>query len=78
MLACDRATCQRERMGRPVRAVGAVPADVAAELAWAGGLDTLEDVLARRLAIVEVIVQDEYTHDVVTTHAGVHLVFDTT
>ncbi len=44
-------------------------------------LDTLEDVLAwgaaRSFDVVEVIVQDEYTHDVVI-HGDVHYVFDTT
>jgi hypothetical protein len=63
---------------------GAVPPGVAA-------LDTLEDVIAWGLAqhpacdVVEVIVQDEFTHDVICARAGEEidngprfLVFDTT
>lgn len=49
------------------------------------GLETLEQVIAWGLAlpteriILEVVVQDEYTHDVVIEwELGLHLVFDTT
>ena len=42
------------------------------------GIQTLEDVLARGYDIVEVIVQDEYTHDVVTRRGVSFVVFDTT
>ena len=41
-------------------------------------LETLEDVIAAKLDIVDVIVQDEYTHDVIVRRAGDYLVFDTT
>ncbi|MBA3817690.1 MAG: hypothetical protein H0X17_02265, partial [Deltaproteobacteria bacterium] len=43
-------------------------------------LATLEDVLRAGGHVLSVIVQDEYTHDVVVTfaHAGGVLVFDTT
>jgi len=50
-------------------------------LAMIPKLDTLEDVLAwgsaRGFDVVEVIVQDEYTHDVVV-RGDVYYVFDTT
>jgi hypothetical protein len=39
---------------------------------------TLEDVLARGFDIVDVIVQDEYTHDVVARRGETIVVFDTT
>ena len=65
-------------MVRELRIVGGVEPAVVASLGWVGTLDTLEDVLRRPLSIVEVIVQDEYTHDVITRHDGVHVVFDTT
>jgi hypothetical protein len=35
-------------------------------------------VLRPGLDLVDVIVQDEYTHDVVTRAGDVHVVFDTT
>jgi hypothetical protein len=47
-------------------------------------LDTLEDVIRWGLAqrpswdIVEVIVQDEFTHDVICGRGSIFLVFDTT
>ena len=41
-------------------------------------IETLEDVLALGLPIVEVIVQDEYTHDVVTRAPDGWRVYDTT
>jgi hypothetical protein len=43
-------------------------------------LDTLEDVLRAGYDIVDVVVQDEYCHDVVATHAERegYTVFDTT
>lgn len=65
-------------MARELRVAGEIAPELAGALAWTAELDTLEDVLHRGLTIVEVIVQDEYTHDVVTTHRGVYLVFDTT
>lgn len=42
------------------------------------GIATLEDVLARGFDIVDVIVQDEYTHDVVARRGESFVVFDTT
>ncbi len=62
-------------MSRQVRSVGDVRVG---DLAWAGLLDTLEDVLHRGLHVVDVVVQDEYTHDVITSHGDAFLVFDTT
>ena len=45
-------------------------------------LKTLEDVLvwcrANRANIVDVVVQDEFTHDVIVQEAAGFLVFDTT
>jgi hypothetical protein len=59
--------------------------DVLARLAQATHLDTLEDVLAWALAqrpacsLVDVIVQDEFTHDVIVrAHAPAYLCFDST
>jgi hypothetical protein len=42
------------------------------------GVDTLEDVLALGHELVEVIVQDEFTHDVVMRDRNRYLVYDTT
>lgn len=42
------------------------------------GIATLEDVLARGFDVLDVIVQDEYTHDVVTRKGDRFVVFDTT
>jgi hypothetical protein len=68
----------RSRATRPLRTCGDVSPQRVAPLAWVAQLETLEDVLHRGLAIVEVVVQDEYTHDVVA-HAGeLYLVFDST
>ncbi len=45
-------------------------------------LDTLERVLAwghaRGFSLVEVIVQDEFTHDVIVRAGDAYVVFDTT
>jgi hypothetical protein len=55
-------------------------ATITPEMARAAtGLSTLEDVIRRReLSLLDVIVQDEYTHDVVVEAARVFLVFDST
>lgn len=62
--------------------LGDVPDAIAAEIA---GQRTLEDVVRWGLAqrpprlVCEVVVQDEYTHDVVIEHpSGVFLVYDAT
>lgn len=66
-------------MRRVVRAVGAVEAGAVAGLAHAAQLETLEDVLRARFDVLDVVVQDEYTHDVVTRgNADLFVVFDTT
>jgi hypothetical protein len=52
--------------------------EVAPALAWVLRLETLEEVLRRGLELVDVIVQDEYTHDVVTRSGEAYVVFDTT
>ena len=42
-------------------------------------VDTLEDVLRVGMHVLEVVVQDEYTHDVIAVgHGDGFLVFDTT
>jgi hypothetical protein len=66
------------------RVVGAPPPpDVLAALASATRLATLEEVLAcahaHRGDVVDVVVQDEYTHDVIVRGpAPAYLCFDTT
>jgi len=71
---------------RVLRVVGAAPpAAVRARLEVVTRLDTLEEVLAWSHAqrphatVVDVVVQDEYTHDVVLRGpADTYLCFDTT
>ena len=73
-------------MRRELRSAGAeVAPDVVARAAAATRLDTLEELLrfgfAQRPAweLVDVVVQDEYTHDVIIRGpAPAFLVFDTT
>lgn len=66
-------------MSRALRTVGDVAPEVVARLASAAGLDTLEDVLRWGGDVLDVIVQDEYTHDVIVAGpAAGFLVFDTT
>lgn len=73
-------SCERVSSGpRELRVVGAVAADVVAGHAPATRLETLEDVLRWGGHVLEVVVQDEYTHDVIVRgHADGFLVFDTT
>lgn len=66
---------------RTLRPVGSVPAATLTDLAHASRLETLEDVLRAGFDVLDVVVQDEFTHDVVTRgRAGVpvFVVFDTT
>ena len=65
--------------------MGGIAPEVLARAAAATGLDTLEDVLRFGFAqrpsweIAEVVVQDEFTHDVIVAGpAPAFLVFDTT
>ena len=62
-----------------VRAVGTA---TSTGLELAAGLATLEDVLAwalpRGYELLEVLVQDEYTHDVIVRAGASFVVFDTT
>lgn len=61
----------------PLRVVGA--AEPLALGAVTARLATLEDVVRRpEFMIVEVVVQDEYTHDVVVAVGEHYLVFDST
>jgi hypothetical protein len=47
--------------------------------ALVAGLATLEDILRRPgLTVLDVIVEDEYTHDVIVAAGAAYLVFDTT
>lgn len=60
--------------------MGSIDPDVVARAGAAARLVSLEEVI-RFGDVVEVVVQDEYTHDVVVTSAtlpGSYLVFDTT
>jgi hypothetical protein len=62
-----------------VRIVGAIGAELAARVAVAAKFQTLEDVVRWSGEVVDVVVQDEYTHDVIVRgpdHAFV--VFDST
>lgn len=65
-----------------LRSVGTVAAAHATALASASRLHTLEDVLRWGGDVIEVVVQDEFTHDVIVrgprSDASVFLVFDTT
>ncbi len=66
-------------MATVLRAVGAIDDTTLARHAATSRLETLEDVLHARYDVIEVIVQDEYTHDVVTRgRDGHYVVFDTT
>lgn len=69
-------------MTRDLRAVGVIDPVVGATASAAARFDTLEDLVRWPLGMIcEVVIQDEYTHDVIVriaSHVGVHLVFDTT
>lgn len=73
----SRAT-SRSRAARPLRICGDVSPQRVAPFAWVTQLETLEDVLRRGLAILDVVVQDEYTHDVIAHTSELYLVFDST
>lgn len=63
---------------RELRRVGGVDEVTLADLASAARLDTLEGIV-HRYEIVDVVVQDEYTHDVIArARSGAYLVFDST
>jgi hypothetical protein len=66
-----------------LRVVGEIPDELVARLRSVERLATLEDVLAwcrlHASEIVDVIVQDEYTHDVLVRGvAPAYVIFDTT
>ncbi len=66
-------------MSRELRTVGQIAPTEVALFAHATSLETLEEVLhVRRWTVAEVVVQDEYTHDVIVATPGPYLVFDTT
>jgi len=59
---------------REVRVIGS-----AAAVPLAGRLDTLEDVVRSGWDLIDIIVQDEFTHDVIVRGPeGAYVVFDTT
>lgn len=66
-------------MKQPIslRVIGDVSAALVARLQPAAKLETLEDVLHWGGDVAEIVIQDEYTHDVVLASPA-HLVFDTT
>ncbi|MDB4953388.1 MAG: hypothetical protein JWO36_957 [Myxococcales bacterium] len=71
-------------MTRELRIVGAVPAEGIVRLGSVTELDTLEEVLHWGHAqqppcdVIDVIVQDEFTHDVLVRAPAGYLCFDTT
>jgi hypothetical protein len=67
-------------MTRELRVVGDAARIDVARCAGATRLDTLEDVLHWGGHVVDVVVQDEFTHDVIAVigSGGGFLVFDTT
>ncbi len=66
-------------IARAVRPVGDITSEILAKHEPAAKLDTLEDILRWGGHVLEVVVQDEYNHDVVALgHAAGFLVFDTT
>ena len=82
-MTCERVgRMTRERVTRELRAVGLAPDVARAALAKyepATKLETLEDVLRWGGHVLDVVVQDEYTHDAIVDDRGAgFLVFDTT
>jgi hypothetical protein len=66
-------------MTRELRVVGVIASELLAKHAPATTLATLEDILHWGGHVLEVVVQDEYNHDVIVEgHADGFLVFDTT
>ncbi len=64
---------------RELRAVGALSRELLAKHAAATRLDTLEEIIRARWNVVDIVVQDEFTHDVIVEgHPPAFLVFDTT
>jgi hypothetical protein len=77
----SRADSRQARRVSTLRVVGEVAATRVSALASVTRLATLEDVLRWGGDVLEVVVQDEYTHDVVVRAPGGgdgFLVFDTT
>lgn len=72
------ALCPLVTMVRTLRSVGVIDAATLARLAPATGFDALEDVLRWTHDLVEIVVQDEFTHDVVMRATPAYLCFDTT
>ncbi len=74
----SRLEASRSRPVRPLRTCGGLSPLRVAPLAWVTQLETLEDVLRRGLVIADIVVQDEYTHDIVAHVGELFLVFDST
>lgn len=68
------------RSSRSLRVVGAIVPEEVTRLDAATRLDTLEEILRWGGHVLDVVVQDEYNHDVVVSKAPAmaFLVFDTT
>ena len=69
-------------MTRDLRLVGVIDARLVGTLGATTSFETLADLVRWPLGMIaDVVIQDEYTHDVIvriSSHASVHLVFDTT
>ena len=61
-----------------MRVVGEVAPGVVARVASAAKLVSLAELVPWGGDIVDVVTQDEFTHDVIVVRAGAYLVFDTT
>lgn len=62
-----------------MRIVGAIGCELAGRLALVEKFSTLEDVVRWSSEVVDVVVQDEYTHDVIVRGPGqAFVVFDST
>jgi len=70
--------CHGGGVTRSLRPVGSVAPEARARVAHAACAVSLEDVLRAGFEIVEVVVQDEFTHDVITRANETFVVFDTT
>jgi len=67
---------------RDLRTVGVIDAHLVGSVIAATSFDTLEELVRWPLGMIQdVVIQDEYTHDVIVriaSHVSAHLVFDTT
>jgi hypothetical protein len=61
-----------------MRVVGSIEPAELVKVAGVSRLASLEELVRSNAAVIDVIVQDEYTHDVVAICNGVVIVLDTT